>query len=98
MSFFSILTVFNEQTLCLPCLSAAAEQRHRVRVLSGGVPSAAGGVLVPVLLLLSAVPGGAVVPSGPDSRPAHRDGLFAAKGEWWAEPQQVCAAGPVFIR
>lgn len=60
---------------------AAAEQHHRVRVLSGGVPTAAGGVLVPVLLLLSAVPGGPGVSSGSDREPAHRHGLSAPEGE-----------------
>lgn len=63
---------------------AAAEQHHRVRVFSGGVPTAAGGVLVPLLLLLSAVPGGPGISSGSDREPAHRHGLSAPEGEWTA--------------
>lgn len=59
---------------------AAAEQRDGVRVFPGGVPAAAGGVLVQVLRLLPAVPGGPVHAAGPDREPAHRHGVSAEEG------------------
>lgn len=66
---------------------AAAEQRDGVRVLSGGLPSAAGGVLVQVLRLLPPVSGGSVHASGVDREPAHPHGLCAEEGN-------VCSGCP----
>lgn len=58
----------------------APEQRDGVRFLSGGVPTAAGGVLVQVLRLLSSVSGGSVHAFRPHCEPSDRDGLSAQEG------------------
>lgn len=64
----------------LRVIPAAAEQRDGVRVLPGRVPATAGRVLVQVLRLLLAVPGGPVHAAGTDREPAHRHGVSAEKG------------------
>lgn len=56
-------------------------QRDRIRVLTGGVLAAAGGVLVQVLRLLPSVPRSSLAALGLALEPLHQHGVSAEEGE-----------------
>lgn len=67
--------------LCFFFLISAAEQCHRIWVLTGGVPPATGGVLVQVLLGVSSVPRVSVHAAGSKHQQPYRPRLSAQEGQ-----------------